>query len=388
MRSRILSSLVLIAVGGFLAAASAQTKLSLATGEVLSIDSGKIMLKTDGGQLTVVLSEKTEYKRVSPENPSLKSAVGASFVDIGSGDKLVVTGIYSDDRSSLQANAVYLMSKADIAQKHAKESEQWRARGVSGRVTAVNRETDQISVEVRGLTGSTTVVLTPKADARFKRYAPNSVKYSEALASSIADIQPGDMLRALGDRSADGTSFAAEEILTGAFRTLAGTVKSVDAEKNEIVITDIQANKDVTISLASATTLKRFPEQMAQMMAARQNGGGAAGPAGPPRPNPEAAAQPGTGGGQPRGPGGPRGNGGIDDMLDRFPNITAADLKPGDMIAVSSSRGANLDRIMAIKLLAGVEPFIRAAQAAATQQRGGQSAPSLNIPGLDGVDFQ
>jgi hypothetical protein len=77
MRSRILSSLVLIAVGGFLAAASAQTKLSLATGEVLSIDSGKIMLKTDGGQLTVVLSEKTEYKRVSPENPSLKSAVGA-----------------------------------------------------------------------------------------------------------------------------------------------------------------------------------------------------------------------------------------------------------------------------------------------------------------------
>lgn len=388
MRSRILSSLVLIAVSGLFAAANGQTKLSLAAGEVLSIDSGKILLKTDGGQLTVVLSETTEYKRVSPDNPSLKSAVAAAFGDIGSGDKLVVTGIYSEDRSSLPAHAVYLMSKADIAQKHAKESEQWRARGVAGRVTSVNKDTNQISVEVRGLMGSTTVVLTPKADARFKRYAPNSVKYSEALASSIADVQPGDMLRALGDRSADGTSFAAEEVLTGAFRTLAGTIKSVDAEKNEIVITDIQANKDVTISLASATTLKRFPEQMAQMMAARQNGGGSPGAAGPPRPNPGAAAQPGAAGGQPRGPGGQRGIGGIDDMLDRFPNITAADLKPGDMIAVSSSRGSNLDRIMAIKLLAGVEPFIRAAQAAAMQQRGGQSAPSLNIPGLDGVDFQ
>jgi len=72
-------------------------------------------------------------------------------------------------------------------------------------------------------------------------------------------------------------------------------------------------------------------------------------------------------------------------MLDRFPSITPADLKAGDMIAVSSTRSGNLDRINAIKLLAGVEPFIRAAQAsgaAAGGQRGGQG--DFNIPGLEG----
>ena len=51
---------------------------------------------------------------------------------------------------------------------------------------------------------ATSVVLTPKENAKFLRYAPNSVTYSEAVASKVSDIAAGDMLRAVGDRSADG----------------------------------------------------------------------------------------------------------------------------------------------------------------------------------------
>ena len=80
----------------------------------------------------------------------------------------------------------------------------------------------------------------------------------------------------------------------------------------------------------------------------------------------------------------PGGGAGLDDMLDRFPNITAADLKAGDVIAVSSSKNADLDRITAIKLLSGVEPFLRAAQMQAARQGGNQRSLDLNIPGLDG----
>ena len=77
----------------------------------------------------------------------------------------------------------------------------------------------------------------------------------------------------------------------------------------------------------------------------------------------------------------------IDEMLDRFPNITAADLKPGDMIAISSTRTGNLERINAIKLLAGVEPFLRMAQATGAGARRGGQGVDFNIPGLDGVSF-
>lgn len=83
---------------------------------------------------------------------------------------------------------------------------------------------------------------------------------------------------------------------------------------------------------------------------------------------------------------GPGGRGGsIDEMLERFPNITASDLKVGDMIAISSTKNGSVDHISAIKLLAGVEPFVRAAQASGNMQRGGQQG-GFNIPGLDGFD--
>jgi hypothetical protein len=357
-------------------------KPSVVMGDVLSIDAAKIVLKTKDGDITATLTDKTEFKRVPPENPRLAAAVASTSSDIGVGDKVVITGVFGADKSTLPARAVYLMTKSDIAQRHAKEAEEWRTRGITGRVASVNAQTGQIVVEQRGLMGTTTLTLTPKNSAQFLRYAPNSIKFEEALPSSVADIKQGDMLRALGDRGADGTTFSAERIITGAFQTVAGTVKSIDAATGEVVITNLQTKKDMTVAVTPASVLKRFPEEMATRMAAFQGGGV--------RPPGQAPANPagGQAGQAPQRPMGGMGAraGGIDEMLDRFPNIKPADLKVGDMIAVSSTRTANLDRITAIKLLAGVEPFIRMAQAAGGMQGGqrGGGQGDFNIPGLDG----
>ena len=375
---------------------SAQTegvKASLIPGDVVSISEKQIVIKTKDSQLNVELSPKTEFKRVAAERPSTASAVPTTLSEIVVGDKVIVSGVFGDDKSKLPARTVYLMSKSDIAQRNAKEAEKW-ARGVSGKVANINPQTGQISVETRTLMGTTTIVVTPKEGATFKRYAPNSVKYSEAIASSLGAIQAGDMMRAAGDKSGDGLSFSAEEIVTGAFQTIAGTVKSIDAEKNEVIITNLQTKKDVTVALGTASVMKKFPEEFAQRMvqgAGGPGGGPGVRPGGTPGAGQPVQATPsGATPGQPGGPvrmfpGGARG-GGIDEMLERFPTITAADLKAGDMIAVSSTKNGTLDKINAIKLLAGVEPFIRAAQASGQQGRGGQQG-SFNIPGLDGFDF-
>src|SRR5215213_7679380 len=71
-------------------------KPSVATGDVTSIDPAKIVLQTKDGSLDVILSAKTEYKRIPPENPVLSAAVASAFGDIAAGDKLLVTGIMSD----------------------------------------------------------------------------------------------------------------------------------------------------------------------------------------------------------------------------------------------------------------------------------------------------
>lgn len=397
MAKRAFLFVYLILITGLIGTAAVQAqdnplKPSVVMGDVVSISDGKIVVQTKDGSLDVIVSAATEFKRVPPDNPKLSAAVAAAIADIGVGDKLVISGIFPADRENLPARTVYLMTKADISQKQAHDSEKWRTRGITGRVQNVDPVAKEITVEMRGLMGSTSVKLTPKDSAKFLRYAPGSVKYSEAKPSSLIEIRNGDMIRALGDRSTDGTTFAAEEVVTGAFQTVAGTVKSVDTAKNEVVIENFQTKKDVTVSLSNASLLKRFPEEMAQRMAMAQGGGMRPGGQGqgnqqgarpqgerPQGERPNGAGAGGMGGGQ-------RMN--IDEMLDRFPTITAADLKAGDVIAVSSSKNGSDDHISAIKLLAGVEPFLRAAQAAAAMGGRGQQSQTgtFTIPGLDGFD--
>jgi hypothetical protein len=153
-------------------------------------------VKTKDAQVSVELSPKTEFKRVAPERPNLSAAISAALADIAVGDKVIVSGVFGDDKSKLPARTVYLMSQSDIAKRNANEAQRWTTRGISGKVASVNPQTGQIGVEVRGLAGTSNVMVNAKDGATFKRYAPNSVKYSEAVASSVSDIKSGDMLRA------------------------------------------------------------------------------------------------------------------------------------------------------------------------------------------------
>ncbi len=390
-------------------AADAKQKLELVTGDVSSIGGGRIVLQAkDGAQIEIVLSDKTEYKRLSPENPSLKTATAANLSDIGVGDKVAITGLFAAARKTMPARTVFLMTKSDIAQKQNKEREEWRTRGITGQVAAVNPQIKEITVSSRGFAGERKTVLTAKENADIRRYAADSVDYNEAKTSSLGDIKVGDSIRALGEKSEDGATLKAEKIVTGAFQTVGGTITAIDAAKNEITISNIQTKKPLTIAVGKNSVLKQFPAEAAQRMAQFQTmqaggggvmpGQGAARPAQPSQTggeqnaagqNPNRTRQ---GGDVNRGGAGGMRGGNIDDMLERFPTISINDLKVGDMIAVSSTKNQNassvsIERVNAIKLLSGVEPFLKVAQQTATTgggQRGGAGQnTSLQIPGLD-----
>ena len=390
-RKIILLTLFVFLAGAFsIARAQEAIKPSLIPGEVTSVTASKIVLQTKDGAIDVALSDKTEYKRVSAENPSLKTAVASNFSDIGVGDKVVVTGIMGNDKKSIPARAVYLMTKSDIANKQTKDQEQWRARGISGQVAAVNPQTKEITVTSRGMMSETKIIVAPKDDAKFRRYAQDSIKYDEAKTSSLDEIKVGDSIRALGDKSADGASLKAEEIISGSFQTVGGTITAIDAAKNEITVNNIQTKKAVTVVVGQNSVLKQFPAEMAQRLAAMQSGGGMQPPSGmrPPRGNqPNGQTTPPGGQTAPNGMrpggGGMRGAGGIDEMLERFPTIAISDLKVGDMIAFSSTKSANAERVTAIKLLSGVEPFLKAPQVAGNNGRRGADS-GFSIPGLEG----
>jgi hypothetical protein len=360
---------------------STAKKQQTAVGTAKTIGQEKIVLETQNGSVDAILTKSTQFFRLPPDNLKLSAATESKLADITAGDRVLVSGTLSENNKDIFAVKVYLVKGTDIAQQQAKQIQEWRTRGISGRVTEVDTEAKLITVEMRGITGAaTTLKVSPKDEIKFLRYSPESVKYTDALKSDFTEIQPGDMIQALGDRSEDGTSFKAEEILTGSFVTVAGNVKSVDAAKNEVTITDLKTKQDVTISVNGNSLLKKFPEEdaqrMARLMGMMQAGGGGGRP-------------PQGGQGNQAGPGGGMGRMNINDMLNRFPTISVADLKAGEMIAVSSPKGKDETRLTAIKLLAGVEPFITLASMSGGRNGGGRGGVSggLNIPGLDSIEF-
>ncbi len=392
-----------------------QREKNLAVGVVKSIGEKGLVLETKDGMLDVAILSQTGFKRLPPDQLSLKAATESSFKDISVGDRILVTGKISADSKNIITKTVYLVKNTDLKAIAEKERKEWTTRGISGRVKGIDVATKEITVETRAITGTvTTIKVTPKDDVKYLRYAPTSVKYKDAIESDISAVKVGDMMRALGDRSEDRSSFKAEQILTGAFVTVSGTVKSIDVEKNQVTITDLKTKKDVIIAVNSSSLLKKFPVETAQRLArmqmmirmraagiappnsgrtegdAAQNNGTGKKPATdgkkPEGDSSEAGRRPGRGAG--RG-GGMRGGGDINEMINRFPTITVADLKVGDMIAASSPKGTDPGNLTAIKLLAGVEPFLTMPQIPAGRggARNTSVGGSLTIPGLDGADF-
>jgi hypothetical protein len=220
---------------------------------------------------------------------------------------------------------------------------------------------------VRTLAGAKTMTVIPEAKAIIRRYTTDSVKFADAKESSLADIKVGDQVRARGDKSADGSKLEAEEIVSGRFKTIAATVVSVDAANSQITVKDLETKKPLIVKVSADSNMKRLSDPIAQMIARRVHpenfegrGGGRGGAGG------GQGGGRGEGGGQAPGrgdaPDGARGGGrggDLQQMLDRQPAVTLADLKVGEPIVISSAVGAATDHIMAITMLAGVEPILR-----------------------------
>jgi hypothetical protein len=340
---------------------------------------GQMTVKTDAGSVVVVsVNEKTSYERMPPGETDRAKAVQIAFTDIAAGDGVYVRGYVSADRKSVPAQRVTVVAQSDIAKKQEKERSEWRQRGLSGIVESLNPQTKEITVKTRTAEGPKPVVIPVTDKVKMRRYAPDSVKFSDARKSSFEDLKVGDQLRAKGDKSADGARFTAEEIVTGAFHTIGGSVTSVDAATGEIKISDIQSKQPLTVVVSKDSTIKRIPADFMQRGAGGGPGGPAGGPgAGGPPPQGAGGPRPAGAGGPPQGgPGGPGGGGpDIQRLIEVAPAATLADLKPGEMILISSTTGADPSRVTAITLVAGVDPVFKMLQAS----QGGPANRPVNL---------
>ena len=107
-----------------------------------------------------------------------------------------------------------------------------------------------------------------------KRYAPASVRYDLAKLEPIDAIHAGDQLRARGPKDAAGTDVTAEEVVSGTFRNISGTINSIDPATSTVQVKDLATKKQVTIKISPDSQLRKLPENMARMLASVLNGNG------------------------------------------------------------------------------------------------------------------
>jgi len=309
-------------------------------GEVVAFDAAarRISLKTDKAEVwIIVLPESATLRRVPPGAADLAKAAVIAFSELARGDRVLALGQAAGGENRFEARTVIVMTRSDLVQKQQQELEGWQKRGVSGTVADIDTGGGKFTVK----SGAKTVTVQPSANTEFRRYAPDSVKFSDARISSLAEVKAGDMIRVLGDRSDDGTSVKAERVVSGTFRQIAATISSINPDASEIVVKDLASKKTVTLRLNSDSSLKKLPPAMADTLARRYRSG------------------------SPSGGGGPD----IGQLLERLPPLPRSELKAGDALMLSLTTGA--DRALAVMLLAGVEPLLTASPSATRDIMGG-----------------
>lgn len=335
-------------------------------GTIKAIAGTTITLAPDkGAEVTVIAQPAARVVRVAPGQTDLKTAPAIQLSDLQVGDRILVRGKPSDDAKTFAAAAIIAMKRSDVDAKQQQEREDWQKRGIGGLVSAVDPATGAITISVAAPGGAKTVAIHTTKDTTLRRYAPDSVQFDDAKTSTLDQVKPGDQLRARGVRSADGSDFAAEEIVSGAFRNIAGTINSVDAAANTVTVTDLVTKKPVTVKITPQSQVLKIPPQMAQGLAMRLKGAGAGAQAGAASGAASASggsARPAGGDQRPGGaPGYARAGGGPADLqqiVSRLPAAPLTDFQKGDAVMIVSTEGTSSGGVTAITMLGGVEPIL------------------------------
>jgi hypothetical protein len=358
-------------------------------GTIVAVDpaSHHITVKEDktGTAYVVSLENTRTLLKVQPGAKDLKAAARITANDLALGDRVDIRGYKADDTAtSIPAASVILMSARELQQARQAEMNDWRQRGIAGTVTSIDAAARKLNIGVRTPEGPRSLVVDVPSSAQLTRYSPQSPK--SPVRSDLADIQPGDQVRVLGNKTADGSEITAEKLYSGSFRTVAGTISSIGADGNEITVTDLQTKEPVHVLLRADSAIRKLPPQIAMMLARRLNPRfrspeGGTGSSNTPAGNPPLGAKAGEAGASSSSNGAPAvRNGDVSQMIERLPKIAVADLKSGDAVVVSGAAGVDKSQLVATNIIAGVEPIFQSAPPRQGRSLGGEWNLDTAIP--------
>ena len=355
----------LLMLSTFGPAAAAQQSVPPAArvvGTVQSISGKSLTVISDSATTSSVLVEEaTKLLQIEPGRTDLSEATPFSLTDLQPGDRVLVRGILANDGKTIRAASLIAVKKAALAEKQSKERAEWQ-RGVGGLVKSVDTSASTISISTNALAAKKEVAVHFTSGTVFRRYAFDSTRFDAARIAAVAEIQPGDQLRAKGTRSEDGADINATEIVSGTFHNIAGTVAASNPATNTLVVQDLATKTPITLKINSESQMRKLPPQFAESLAARLKNQSAG--AGQSQPNtqstaPQQTTQSAQEAAAPGAPGQRGAGGDFQQVIARMPAATLSDLQKGEAVMVVTTQGNGKDPLTVVTLLGGVEPILR-----------------------------
>lgn len=345
--------IALAVFGGTLAACHghAQTSSVVGTISAFKAETTEIEVKPDrGAPVAFKVTGDTVAQKVAPGVTDLKQAHPIKVTDVHLGDRVLATA----EAGTMNLRRIVVMSASEIGKRDEADRADWEKRGVTGIVAS--KSGNQITLKTRTMTGEKQTVVTVTDQTKYKRYAPDSVKFADAKKSRLADIGIGDQVRARGQETA-------EDVVFGSFVTKAGTITAVDTGAREVTVKDLASGKPLVIRITADSHLKGMLDRAG--MIAMMHGSQASAPA-PGHAMPPAMMS-------------------LNEMLERLPEAKLEDLKTGDIVVVSSTKGAKPDQITAISMLANAEMLLQVMASQASQ--GATPSATSGLEALSGMGF-
>src|SRR6266481_805171 len=221
----------MLAFAALLPAQTTPPKPILGTVTEFKVDSLELGVQPDNGAAVFLkFGPDTQVVRIPPGERGLEKAAPAKVSEIALGDRVMVS--FADGMA--EARRIVLISSNDIARRNAAERLDWQKRGISGVVAGKNG--NEIALEIRTSNGAHAVTVAITGKTTVRRYAPDSVRFADAILSSASEIATGDQLRTRGEKSEDGTKVTAEDLVFGTFLTRLGLITAVDRDSRQIGI--------------------------------------------------------------------------------------------------------------------------------------------------------
>ena len=361
---------------------AASAAIAKRIGVIKAINGSAITLAPESGpDVAVNVAPVARILRIAPGEKDLKNAASIQLQDLKVGDTIRVRGHAAGQ--GIDALEVLVITSSAVDAVRTQIQQDWQKRGVWGLVDSVDVASGKVSLSVPGVMNKRSVVVRTTPGTVVRRYSPDSARPEDAKQVTLHEIQVGDQLRTLGNRSPDGSEIAAEEIFTGVFQQFDATIKSIDANAGTLSVQDLKSKKTLQLKINRDSQLHQIPMDMAQRVAAmlkmatsgtlpgagrsdsastqsaEQGNAGSSG-----RPAAGTISAPGNGG-----PGGARPGGGgmageFQRRLDQTPLVALSDLHKGEVIAVLTTEGTPSRESTVIKMFSGVEPILQAAPSA------------------------